>query len=85
MSNQCMKDFCFWKLETEKLEVFGLRNSHMIHKNFFTFINLGKHLLNDVIFGWFTTDYIEKDYGKLCKETGGAYFITVKKKCHKEI
>ena len=44
------------------------------------FVDLAKHLLaagNDyVIFGWFTTDPLEKYFGKLRQGSGGTYFIT---------
>ena len=44
------------------------------------FVDLAKYLLqsgNDyVIFGWFTTDPLEKYFSKLRQGSGGAYFIT---------
>ena len=45
------------------------------------FIDLAHCLLNSgyeyVIFGWFTTDPLEKTFGKLRQGSGGTYFITV--------
>ena len=44
------------------------------------FVDLARYLLscgNDyVIFGWFTTDFLEKYFGKLRQGSGGTYFIT---------
>ena len=44
-------------------------------------IDVAHYLLNTgndyVIFGWFTTDPLEKTFGKLRQGSGGTYFITV--------
>ena len=44
------------------------------------FVDLAKYLLETsnsyVIFGWFTTNPLEKYFGKLRQGSGGAYFIT---------
>ena len=51
------------------------------HQRFcLTFVDLAKYLLNAgndyVIFGWFTTDPLEKYFSKLRQGSGGTYFIS---------
>ena len=45
------------------------------------FVDLARYLLNAgneyVILGWFTTDPLERCFGKLRQGSGGTYFITV--------
>ena len=43
------------------------------------FVDLGKYMLESgssyVIFGWFSTDFLEKYFGKLRQGAGGQYFL----------
>ena len=54
--------------------------AHFLSHTCNSFVELANYLLgagNDyVIFGWFTTDFLEKYFGKLHQGPGGTYFIT---------
>lgn len=64
-----------------RMRTFTHDTSKFLFHNCFAFVELAKYLLNEgneyVIFGWFTTDPIEKKFGKLRQGTGGVYYITV--------
>lgn len=64
-----------------RMKTFTHDTSKFLVHNCHAFIELAKHLLNEgyeyVIFGWFSTDPIEKNFGKWRQGTGGIYFITV--------
>lgn len=60
---------------------FTADTSKFIHHNCYAFVDLAKYLLSQgnayVMFGLFSTDYLEKSFGKLRQGSGGTYFITV--------
>lgn len=75
-----------YKTSGELVSVYKLPNDeeartlYFLYHTCYVFVDVAKYLLNAgnsyVIFGWFTTDPLEKYFGKLQQGSGGAYFIT---------